>query len=276
MQRRYTWRTGLLEFVMIASAILFLIPVYILGNLSIRTHGEARSALLPTRQPTFDNFIKAWEAGGIDRAMFTTGYIVFFSVLLLVVFGALASYPLARVTTRFSRWTYMLFMLGLLLPYQLIFVPLYQTFSAVDMLGPRAPIALIIFYVGHHLPFTIFLFTSFLRAVPTDYDDAASIDGCSRLQIFVYVLFPLLGPITGTVVILNTISIWNDLMTPLLYLSGSRNLTLPVAIYSFVGEYASDWPTIFAGLVASMIPVVIAYAFLQNKIMQGFAAGVKG
>jgi raffinose/stachyose/melibiose transport system permease protein len=261
---------------MIATAVLFLLPVYILGNLSIRRHGEQTSALVPTQEPTFDNFVKAWEAGGIDRAMFTTGYVVVISVLLLVVIGSLASYPLARVTTRLSRWVYMFFMAGLLLPYQLIFVPLYQTFSAIDLLGPNAPLALIIFYVGHHLPFTIFLYTSFLRAVPTDYDDAASIDGASKLQTFMFVLFPLLGPITGTVVILNTISIWNDLMTPLLYLSGSRNLTLPVAIYSFVGEYASDWPTIFAGLVASMIPVLIAYAFLQNRIMQGFAAGIKG
>jgi raffinose/stachyose/melibiose transport system permease protein len=273
---RYTWRTGILEFFMIAMAILFLIPVYILVNLSVRTHAESGSALIPTMQPTLDNFIKAWQAGGIDRAMINTSTIVFFSVLMLVLVGALASYPLARVTTRFSRWTYMLFMAGLLLPYQLIFVPLYQSFSAMGLLGATAPVALIIFYVGHHLPFTVFLFTTFLRAVPRDYDDAASIDGCNRLQIFVFVLFPLLGPITGTVVILNTISIWNDLMTPLLYLSGSRNLTLPVAIYSFVGEYASDWPTIFAGLVVSMIPVVIAYGFLQNRIMQGFAAGIKG
>jgi raffinose/stachyose/melibiose transport system permease protein len=274
--RRYTWGTGILELVMIASAVIFLIPVYILGNLSIRSHGEATSPLLPTQEPTLENFAKAWEAGAIDRAMFTTGYIVVASVLLLVIFGSLASYPLARVSTRFSRWIYMFFMAGLLLPYQMIFVPLYQMFSSLQMLGPRAPIALIIFYVGHHLPFTVFLFTSFLRGVPTEYDDAATIDGASRLQLFVYVLFPLLGPITGTVIILNTISIWNDLMTPLLYLSGSRNLTLPVAIYSFVGEYASDWPTIFAGLIASMIPVLIAYFFLQNKIMQGFAAGIKG
>lgn len=274
---RYTWRTGILELAMIAAAVVFLIPVYILGNLSIRGPSEgAASALMPTQHPTWNNFAVAWNAGGLDRAMFTTGYIVACSVLLLVVFGALASYPLARMTSQLSRWVYMLFMVGLLLPYQMIFVPLYQSFSAIHLLGPRAPLALIIFYAGHHLPFTIFLFTSFLRAVPRDYDDAASIDGATRLQTFVYVLFPLLAPIAGTVVILDTIVIWNDLMTPLLYLSGGRSLTLPVAIYSFVGEYAADWPTIFAGLIISMVPVLAAYLFLQNRIMQGFAAGIKG
>ena len=273
---RYTWRTGILEAVMIAAAAVFLIPVYILANLSVRKLSESTSALIPTQQPTLENFVTAWENGRLGRAMFTSSYIVVISVLVLVVIAALASYPLARATTRFSRTAYIFFMAGLLLPYQLIFIPLYQTFTGLGLMGPRAPIALIIFYIGHHLPFSIFLFTSFLRAIPTDYDDAASIDGCGRFQTFWHVLFPLLGPVTGTVVILNVIFIWNDFMTPLLYLSGSRNLTLPVAIQGFVGEYTADWPTIFAGLTISMIPVLLAYFALQKRIMQGFSAGIKG
>lgn len=273
---RYTWKTGVLEGAMILSALVFLVPVWVLANLSVRRLSDTSSALVPTQEPTIENFVKAWETGGLGKAMFTSGYIVVISVAVLVVIAALASYPLARVTSAFSRGLYMLFMAGLLLPYQLIFIPLYQAFSRMDLLGPWAPLALIIFYVGHHLPFSIFLFASFLRAIPTDYEDAASIDGCGRFQAFRHVLFPLLGPVTGTVAILNVIFIWNDFMTPLLYLSGSRNLTLPVAIYGFVGEYAADWPTIFAGLIISMVPVLAAYFALQSKIMQGFSAGVKG
>lgn len=273
---RYTWRTGALEAVMIMAAILFLTPVYILINLSIREHSDLSSALWPTQEPTLKNFVDAWNTGGLAKAMFTSAYIVAISVAAIVMIAALASYPLARATSRFSRSMYMLFMAGLLLPYQLIFIPLYQAFSGLGMLGPRAPLALIIFYIGHHMPFSIFLYTSFIRAVPVDYEDAASIDGCSRFQAFWHVLMPLLGPVTGTVVILNVIFIWNEFMTPLLYLSGSRNLTLPVAIYSFVGEYAADWPRIFAGLVTSMAPVLVAYFILQKRIMHGFAAGVKG
>lgn len=276
MMNRYTWRTGVLEAVMVASAIVFLLPVYVLGNLSVRPLGDHSSALMPTAEPTVANFVKAWLEGGMAKAMFTSTYIAVISVAAIVVLSALASYPLARATSRFSRGVYMLFMGGLLLPYQLIFIPLYQSFSSFGLLGPRAPLALIIFYIGHHMPFSIFLFTSFIRAIPTDYEDAASIDGCGRLQAFWHVLFPLLGPVTGTVIILNIIFIWNDFMTPLLYLSGSRNLTLPVAIYSFVGEWAADWPTIFAGLIISMLPVLVAYFALQKRIMQGFAAGIKG
>jgi raffinose/stachyose/melibiose transport system permease protein len=273
---RYTGRTAILEGIMMLAAAIFLMPVYILANLSVRSHVDQSSPLLPTRQPTVENFVTAWQSGGIGKAMFTSGYVVVVSVSILVVIAGLASYPLARVSSRFSRVTYIVFMIGLLLPYQLIFIPLYQSFSWLGLLGPWAPLALIIFYVGHHLPFSIFLFTSFLRSIPTDYEDAAVIDGCTPLQVFRHVLFPMLGPVTGTVVILNVIAIWNDFMTPLLYLSGSRNLTLPVAIYSFVGEYSSDWPLVFAGLITSMVPVLIAYFALQSRIMQGFSAGLKG
>ena len=97
-----------------------------------------------------------------------------------------------------------------------------------------------------------------------------------RLQVFRHVLFPMLGPVTGTVVILNVIFIWNDFMTPLLYLSGSRNLTLPVAIYSFAGEYSADWPLIFAGLIISMIPVLIAYFALQTRNHAGLQRRSEG
>jgi raffinose/stachyose/melibiose transport system permease protein len=276
MHNRYSWRTGILETVMILVAVVFLIPIYIMVNLSIRDIGDQSSPLVPTAQPIADNFITAWQSGGLGKAIFTSGYIVVISVAVLVILSALASYPLARVTSKFSRGIYFLFMLGLLLPYQLIFIPLYQMFSALHLLGPSAPLALILFYSGQHLPFSIFLFTSFLRAIPTDYDDAASLDGCTPLQTFWHVLFPLLGPITGTVIILDVIFIWNDFMTPLLYLSGSANQTLPVAIYGFVGEYASDWPTIFAGLIISMMPILVAYFAHQTKVMQGFSAGTKG
>ncbi|MBV9538445.1 MAG: carbohydrate ABC transporter permease, partial [Acidisphaera sp.] len=245
-------------------------------NLALRGSTASDAALSPTRQPTLANFVEAWRTGALGPAMFTTASVVTVSVAALVVIAALASYPLARATTRFSRSVYMLFMLGLLLPYQLVFIPLYQNFSHLGLLGPRAPVALVIFYVGHALPFSILLFTSFLRAIPIDYENAASLDGCSRLQAFRHVLFPLLGPVTGTVVILNTIFVWNDFMTPLLYLSGSGNLTLPVAIYSFVGEYSADWPKIFAGLLIGVAPVMCAYVVLQRRIMQGFSGGLTG
>jgi len=272
--KRYTWKTGLIEVAMIIEAIFFLIPIYILVNLSVRGAADPSSPIAPTLHATFDNFIQAWALGGLGKAILNSGLITVVSVVLIVVFAALASVPLARVSSSWSRGLYFFLMVGLLIPFQLVFIPLYQTFSAMGLLG--GPWALVILYVGHQMPFAIFLFASFLREIPLEYEQAASLDGSSRFQTFRYVTFPMLAPVTGTVAILSVILVWNDFMTPLLYLSGSPNQTVPVAIYGFVGEYVSNWPVVFAGLIIGMLPVLVAYLILQRKILDGFAVGVKG
>ncbi|HWA19568.1 MAG TPA: carbohydrate ABC transporter permease [Devosia sp.] len=266
--RRYSWGTGLLEIVMVGTTLVFLVPVYILVNLAFRRMDDLSTPLLPTSQPTIDNFVTAWEQAGLGSALLNSLFITVVSVTLIVIMAALASYPLARVTGGWSRAAYMLFMIGLLLPFQLVFIPLYQTFSSLKILGTPWP--LIILYAGHQMPFSIFLYTSFLRALPRDVEEAASIDGANLWQSFWYVVFPILTPVTGTVIILNAILVWNDFMSPLLYLGGSRHQTVPVAIYGFVGEFNTVWPVVFAGLLIGMVPVLLAYFALQERIMQGF------
>jgi raffinose/stachyose/melibiose transport system permease protein len=272
--KRYTWKTGILEAAMIIAAIFFLVPVYILVNLAVRTAADPSSPMIPTVKLTFDNFVQAWVVGGLANGMFNSLLITTVSVVLITVLAALASFPLARVSSGWSRGVYFFLMIGLLIPFQLVFIPLYQTFHALGLLG--GPWGLVILYVGHQMPFAIFLYASFLRELPLDYEDASSLDGASRVQTFRYVLFPMLAPVTGTVAILSVILVWNDFMTPLLYLSGSPNQTVPVAIYGFVGEYVSNWPVIFAGLIIGMLPVLVAYLILQRRILDGFAVGVKG
>jgi raffinose/stachyose/melibiose transport system permease protein len=136
--------------------------------------------------------------------------------------------------------------------------------------------SLVLFYVGLQMPFTVFLYTAFLRSLPAEYEEAASIDGAGARQSFWSVVFPLLRPVTGTVVILDVIFIWNDFLTPLLYLSGSGQMTVPVTIYSFVGQYVSQWNLVFAGLVISIAPILLVYFLLQRTVIQGFASGLKG
>jgi raffinose/stachyose/melibiose transport system permease protein len=126
------------------------------------------------------------------------------------------------------------------------------------------------------MPFSIFLYTGFLRALPAEYEEAAAIDGAGPFATFRRVVFPLLRPITGTVAILNVLVVWNDFLTPLLYLSGSGQQTVPVTLYSFVGQYVSQWNLVFAGLVISIAPILIIYFLLQRTVIQGFASGLKG
>jgi raffinose/stachyose/melibiose transport system permease protein len=271
---RYRWRTLTLELVMIAAAVVVAFPVYVLVNLAIRPTSDTSSPLRPTAKPTLDNFTQAWREGGLGGALTNSVIVTTVSVIIVLAVSSLAAYPLARATAKWSRGMFLLIMLGLILPLQLAALPLYQTMRDLGLLG--SVWALILFYSGLQVPFTTFLYIGFMRALPRDFEDAALIDGATTLQAFRFVLFPMLKPITVTALVLNAISVWNDFFTPLLYLSGSDQQTVPVAIAGFVGQYVADWNLIFAALVISIVPILAVYFALQRSIINGFAGGLKG
>ena len=271
---RYTKRTLLLEAAMAAVAIVFAFPVYVLVNLAVRPSADASSPIRPTTDPTLANFGQAWQQGGLGGALINSVVVTTVSVLIILAVSALAAYPLARSTARWSHGTFLLIMLGLILPFQLASLPLYQTIRDLGLLG--SVWSLVLFYSGLQVPFTTFLYAGFLRALPRDFEDAASIDGCTPLENFRYVVFPMLKPVTVTALVLNAVTVWNDFFTPLLYLSGGTQQTVPVALAGFVGQYVSEWNLIFAALVISIVPVLVVYFALQRSIINGFAGGLRG
>jgi raffinose/stachyose/melibiose transport system permease protein len=258
-----------------AATLVFLIPVYVLINLSIRPTDDLTPPLVPSSRPTFDNFINAWNGSSLPGAIITSLIVTTISCIVVLVLGTMAAYPLARSTSRLSTGTFYFFMIGLLLPFQLALIPLYLQMRDLGLLGSIW--ALIIVYSGVQLPFTVFLITTFLRAsIPLEYEEAAQIDGCGPLKAFWHVVVPLLRPALGTCIILNSVGIWNDFFTPLIYLSGSGQVTIPMAIFQFVGQYVTNWPLIFASLLISMVPVLALYLIFQRYVIQGFAGGLKG
>lgn len=271
---RYTWRTGVLEVAMIIVGILFAFPIYIMVNISLRATNDQTSPLLISPDMTTQNYVTAWTTAGLSTALLNSLFVTIVSVAILVAASAMAAYALARVTSRLSTGVFWGFLVGLLLPFQIAMIPLYFTMRDLGLLGNLW--ALVFFYVGVQMPFSIFLYTGFLRALPGDYEEAAWIDGAGVNYAFWHVVFPLLRPITGTVIILNSIFVWNDLLTPLLYMSGTPNETVPVAIMGFVDQYVTNWPLIFAGLVIGIAPVLITFFLLQRSVIKGFASGLKG
>ncbi|ROS48887.1 MULTISPECIES: carbohydrate ABC transporter permease [unclassified Frigoribacterium] len=271
---RYTWRTAVLEAVMILVAIIFLFPIYVLVSLALKAPGDQSSTLAPPLEPTFQNFVDAWNQGGLGTALINSAVVSVVAITIIVVLSAAAAYPLSRLATRWSKGTYYLFLLGLLLPAQLALLPLYQTIRDLGLLGSLAGVILVT--VGQSMPFSIFLYAGFMRALPADFEEAASLDGASALRAFRSIVFPLVRPITGTVIILTAVSTWNEFLTPLLYLSGSQQQTITIAVYGFVGQYGAQWNLIFAGIIISILPILIAYFFLQRYIVAGFAGGLKG
>ena len=266
--------TVLLEVVMIVVAVIFVSPIYILVNVAFKPETDRSSPLVPTTTPTLDNFVTAWNGAHLANALVNSTVIVGLSLALLVITSALAGYTIARRASRLSRIAFVAFLLGLLLPFQLATIPLYQIMRSLGLLGTVW--GLVLFYAAILMPFSVFLYATFIRALPKEFEEAAEVDGAGPIRTFRSVVFPMMSAVTGTVVILNTINIWNDFFTPRLYLSGSGTETVTVSLYGYVGQYGTQWPLIFGGLIIASIPILIAFFLLQKHVIKGFAGGLKG
>lgn len=276
---RYTKLTALREFGFWLLALVFLLPFYFLITTALKSDREVitSSTLAPPAAPDFGNFLKVLTATGnsnvvmglVNSIVITAG-----SIVLLVLLGSLTGYVIARSTRRWSRAVYYLFLIAIVLPTQLGTVPLYIGARSLGLTGSAW--GMIILYTGMLLPLAIFLYAGFFRGLGTEYEEAATIDGANRTQIFFRIVLPLMSPATGTVAILAGLIVWNDFFTSLIFLGGSANQTLPVAMYYYIGSLVSAWNKIFAIVIVSMIPILAFYLFAQKRFIQGFAGGLKG
>jgi raffinose/stachyose/melibiose transport system permease protein len=264
----------MLEIVLwLAALVFYAVPLFVLVNVALKDQPSLTPPFAPADPPSLNNFADAWVEGNLGPAFVTSGLITIVSVVFIVGLSALAAYPLARVTKKWSKFAFGFFVAGMVLP-SIGTIPLYINMRDIGLLG--SPVALILIYVGTQMPFNIFLYTIFLRAIPREYEEAATLDGCGPIRTFWSVVFPLVRPVTGTIVILSVITVYNDFFTPLLYLTSSDYTTVPLALRTFSGLYFTDWGAIFAGLLLAIAPVLIAYFLLQKNIIRGFAGGLKG
>ncbi|GAA3311114.1 carbohydrate ABC transporter permease [Arthrobacter ramosus] len=276
---RYTKLSLLREIGLWALALIFLSPFYFLITTALKSDGESytTSPLAPPSSPDFSNFEAVLTAQGnsnvvlglVNSIVITAG-----SIVGLVLLGSITGYVISRSTRRWSKAAYYLFLVAIILPGQLGAVPLYMGARAVGLTGSAW--GLIVLYTGMLLPLAIFLYAGFFRGLGIEYEEAATIDGASRTQIFSRIVLPMMAPATGTVAIFAGLIVWNDFFTSLIFLGGSANQTLPVAMYYFIGSLVSKWNSIFAIVIVSMIPILAFYLFAQKKFIQGFAGGLKG
>jgi raffinose/stachyose/melibiose transport system permease protein len=275
---RYTWRTFLRELVMLAGAVIFCVPLYLLVVFPLKKPEDAytKPTSIPT-DPTFANFRQAWHGSGgvtLGDAMINSLIITVCSVLALLLLGSIAAYVLARRPSKLSTGLYVLFVLGFIIPFQLAIVPLYVAMRSLHLIGSY--LGMILLYTGLLMPLTVFLYTGFIRVLPREYEESAQVDGASMFRTYTRVVFPLLRPVTGTVAVLAGIVIWNDFFGPLIFLSGTDKATLPVAIYSFVGDFTAQWNLIFAAVLIAILPVFAFYLVAQRQLIKGFTGGIRG
>lgn len=274
-RNRYTKKTFGFELFLIGIAAVYAFPLYTLFTLSLKDPQEAaQSPITPPSRLYFDNYFEAWERADLGSALFASTFIAVISVAITIVISAMAGYFLARWTSRWSGMLFATFLIGLIVPFQLALIPLYQLVRDMGLLGSYWSV--IIYAVVSNLSLAVFLYTGFLRALGTEYEESAMVDGAGPMRTFWTIVFPLMKPVTGTVIILSAIDAWNAFLVPNLFLSGTGRETIPVAIFSFVGEYAAEWHIVFAGLVIGLAPILLAYLIMQRRMIQGFAGGLKG
>jgi raffinose/stachyose/melibiose transport system permease protein len=173
-----------------------------------------------------------------------------------------------------SSVLYVLFVVGIILPFQLAIIPIFVGMKHLGLVGNY--LGMIVLNVGLLMPLTVFLYTGFIRALPRDYEEAARVDGAGVFRSFFRVVLPLLLPVTGTAAILLGIIVWNEFFVALIFLAGTRYQTMPVAIAAFVGDYITRWNLILAGVAIAIAPVLTFYLVVQRHLIRGFSVGVKG
>jgi raffinose/stachyose/melibiose transport system permease protein len=275
---RYRRRTLLRELALVLVAILFCLPFYVLIAIALETTEQTyKTPLSFPMPPHFGNFSVAWRTGGqgnLGHSLESSAIITVSSVALLILFGSLCAYTIARHSGRLSSFLYVMFVVGIILPFQLAIIPLFVGMRHLGLVGNY--LGMIVLNVGLLMPLTVFLYTGFIRALPRDYEEAARVDGAGVLRSFFRVVLPLLLPITGTAAILLGIIVWNEFFVALVFLAGTRYQTMPVAVASFVGDYITRWNLILAGVAIAIAPLLIFYLFAQRQLIRGFSAGVKG
>ena len=258
--------------------ILYLSPIYIMIVNSFKTRSELyENVLALPDQFTLEYYREAFAKMNFFNAFTNSLYITIISVIFIVIFASMTAWMLARTDNLLSRVIFMVFISTMLIPFQTIMMPLMQEMNwimkttGIPMLNTHG--GLIFMNIGFHASMAVFLYHGFIKAIPRSLEEAATIDGATKWGVFWRIIFPMLKPTTVTVMILDVISIWNDYLLPSLTLKAKELRTIPLSTFYFFGEFTIQWNQAMAGLVMTIIPVVIFYMFSQKFVIKGIAEG---
>ncbi|URN95159.1 MAG: carbohydrate ABC transporter permease [Candidatus Pristimantibacillus lignocellulolyticus] len=272
----YNGKTFILEIVMVLISLLFLAPFYFLFVNSVKPFGEIMSdAASWPKVFQWENYSRAWELTRFPEAFLNSFVITVVGVSLIGLISCMAAYRMVRSDTMFNRIFLLVLVAAMVVPFQTIMMPLIRVISELGLMNSKA--GLIISYLGLSTPMAVFLFHGFVKSIPLEIEEAATVDGTSRVGVFFRIVLPMLKPMLMTVIVLNTLAIWNDYLLPSLILQKPELRTIPLATFSFFSEYTKQWDLALPALVLGVTPVVIFFLFLQRYIVEGIAAGsVKG
>ena len=275
MKGRHKAVQVIIHAILIIMAICTLAPLVFLFINSFKSNNEiVESPVAFPLEWTFKYIISAMSQINFGKAIIVTFLITLISVFLLVVVSSLSAWVMVRSKSKLANVLYLGFTAAMLIPFQSVMYPLLDIF---EKMGLKNVPGLIIMYGGFGLSMSVFLYHGFIKSVPQALEEAAIIDGANIFQMFFKVVFPLLKGTTVTVIVINSMWIWNDYLLPFLVIGnkdGARTLTLELYFAKLTsGQYGNPWELIFPAVFVTIIPIIILYIFLQKYIVAGVAEG---
>jgi raffinose/stachyose/melibiose transport system permease protein len=272
METKYTGKLFTVEMFAILLGLVFLVPFYYVVSNSLKTFSEilTKTSSLPSAFQ-FQNYANAFVQMDYLKVFTNSLLITVASNVVIVVFCSMAAYMLVRTKSKLSNIIFMTFVAAMVIPFQSIMIPLIKVAGNLGLINSIG--GLVFMYLGFGSGMAIFLYHGFIKGIPVELEEAAVIDGCTTLGLFWRIVFPLLKPITVTVIILNSLWIWNDFLLPLLVLQDPGLRTIPLATFFFFGQYMKQWDLALAALVISIIPLLIFFFAMQKHIVKGITGG---
>ena len=263
---------GIVGFIVIAALfVLYMVPFFVVILNSFKQKRDIITnplSFIAEKGYTLENYVRAFEKMDLLKAFGNS-----LSTHLVVIIASMTAYYFSRANNWFSKIFFALMIAAMIIPFQAIMIPLVSIYGAnLNLLNHK--LTLVFMHTGFAMSMSVFIYQGFIKSgIPASLEEAAYLDGCTKVQTFFKVVFPLLKPTTATLVILNVLAFWNDYLLPSLVLGKKELYTLPLSTYVFYGTYSANYGVIMAALVLTVAPIVILYLFLQKQIIDGVVAG---
>ncbi len=263
---------ALIQLLLLVNAAVMLVPLGVMVLSAFKSNAEIFAS--PFAWPeNLDaaNIAQVWNDTSFARYMLNSLLVTGSSVAVILVFGTMAAYAIARYEFRGNALVLMFFVAGLMVPLKLAVIPLFIELNALRLIDTR--LGLVAVYVAMGLPSAVFIVTGFLRTLPGELEQSARIDGASEARIMLSVMLPLARPALVIAGIQNAVPVWNDFFFPLVFITSDRLKTLPQGLTVFMGEFNTDWGVLFAGLTLAALPIVLLYVVLSRQFIAGMTQG---
>ncbi len=262
-------------FFLIVTVIIFVFPFLIIIINSFKTNGEIlENPFSLPHSINFSHFIEVINKMNFSVTFTNSLIITAVSTILIILFSSMTAHYLVRNPNKFSNMFFSSLVVAMIIPFQSLMIPLMYIYGAKLNLIDNIPIPLlIVFYIGFGTPLSVFIFHGFIKSIPLELEEAALIDGCGRIKTFFKIVFPMLGPTSTTIAILNIMWIWNDYLLPSLVLNKQSDYTMPIQMKVFNGTYMNNWELLIPALLLTILPILVVYFISQKRVVEGVMSG---